>query len=42
MKHLSARDSIALVSDHTMINNFAEFFGHMLSGELRIFKNAEL
>jgi len=42
MKHLSAWDRIALVSDHEMINTFAKFFGHMLSCELRIFKNAEI
>jgi hypothetical protein len=40
MKHLSAWDRIALVSDHEMINTFAKFFGHMMSCELRIFKNA--
>ena len=42
MKHLSAWDRIALISDHELINIFAKFFGHMLSCELRIFKNAEL
>ena len=42
MKHLSAWDRIALVSDHHMINTFAKFFGHMLSCELRVFKNTEL
>ena len=42
MKHLSAWDRIALVSDHELINTFANFFGHMLSCELRIFKNSEL
>ena len=42
MKHLSAWERIALVSDHEMINAFAKFFGHMLSCELRIFKTAEL
>jgi SpoIIAA-like len=42
MKHLSAWDRIALVSDHEMINTFAKFFGHMLSCELRIFKNADM
>jgi len=42
MKHLSAWDRIALVSDHEMINTFAKFFGHMLSCELRIFKNTEM
>jgi hypothetical protein len=41
LKHLSAWDRIALVSDHEMINIFAKFFGHMLSCELRIYKNAE-
>lgn len=41
MKHLSAWDRIALVSDHEMINTFAKFFGHMLSCELRVFKNGE-
>ena len=42
LKHLSAWDKIAFVSDHEMINTFAKFFGYMLSCELRIFKNAEL
>jgi hypothetical protein len=42
MKHLTAWDRIALVSDHELINIFAKFFGHMLSCELRIFKNAEI
>jgi len=42
MKHLSAWDRIALVSDHEMINSFAKFFGYMLSCEVRIFKNEEL
>lgn len=42
MKHLSAWDRIALVSDHEMINTFAKFFGHMLSCKLHIFKNGEL
>jgi hypothetical protein len=41
MKHLSAWDRIALVSDHEMINSFAKFFGYMMTCELRIFKNAE-
>ena len=34
--------AITIVSDHEMINTFAKFFGHMLSCELRIFKNTEL
>lgn len=41
LKHLSAWEKIALVSDHEMINTFAKFFGHLMSCELRIFKNAE-
>jgi hypothetical protein len=42
MRHLTAWDRIALVSDHELINTFAKFFGHMLSCELRLFKNAEI
>jgi len=42
MKHLSAWDRIALVSDHQTINTVAKFFGLMLSCELRVFKNTEL
>lgn len=38
MKHLSAWDRIALVSDYETINSFAKFFGHLMSSELRIFK----
>lgn len=42
MKHLSAWERIALVSDHEVINSFAIFFGYMMNCELRIFKNAKL
>jgi hypothetical protein len=42
MKHVSAWDKIALVSDHELINTVAKFFGHLLSCEIRIFKNAKL
>jgi hypothetical protein len=42
IKHLSAWEKIALVSDHELINTFAKFFGYMLSCELRIFNNYEL
>lgn len=42
MKHLSAWDKIALVSDHQIINAFAKFFGYMVSCEIQIFKNDEL
>ena len=41
MKHLSAWDHIALVSDHETINSFVKFFGHLMACELPIFKNAE-
>ncbi len=41
MKHLSAWDRIALVSDQEMINSFAKSFGYLMTCELRIYKNAE-
>jgi len=41
MKHLTSWDRIALVSDDSMINSFARFFGHMFPCEVRIYKNAE-
>jgi hypothetical protein len=42
MKHLSAWERVASVSDHETINTFAKFFGYIPSCELRIFKNSEL
>ncbi len=42
MKHLSAWDKIAIVSDHEMINTMTKFFGHLIPCEIRIFKNAEI
>ena len=42
LKHISAWDRIAMVSDHETINSFAKFFGHLMTCELRIFKNDEL
>ena len=42
MKHLSAWERVAFVSDHELINTFTKFFGYMLSCELRIFKNSDL
>ena len=42
MKHLSAWEKIALVSDHDMINTFAKFFGYMMSCEVRVYKDIEL
>lgn len=42
IKHLSDWDKIALVSDHQLINIFAKFFGYLLSGKVRVFKNVEL
>ena len=42
MNYLSNWDKIALVSDHHGVNNFAKFFGYILSCEICIFKDAEL
>jgi hypothetical protein len=42
MKHLSAWDKIAIVSDHKWISAFARFFGYLLACEIRIYKNDEL
>ena len=42
MKHLSAWERVALVSDHHLINTFAKFFGYLLPCEVRVFKNTEL
>ena len=42
IKHLTVWDKIAIVSDHEMINAMIKFFGHLIPGELRIFKNAEI
>jgi hypothetical protein len=41
MKHLSAWDKIALVSDPNMINTFAKFFGYLMTCEIRIYKADE-
>lgn len=41
MKHLSAWNRVALVSDHAMVNAFAKLFAHMFICEFRIFKNSE-
>jgi hypothetical protein len=42
MKYSSKFERIALVSDHEMINAFVKFFGHMITSEIRIYKEAEL
>ncbi len=42
MKHLSAWERVAMVSDHQMINGFTKFFSHLFPCEVRIFTNAEL
>ncbi len=42
IKHFSAWDRIALVSDHELINGFAKFFGLLLPGEVKVFGNAGL
>lgn len=42
IKNFSAWDRVALVSDHELINGLAKFFGHLLSGEVKVFGNAGL
>lgn len=42
MKHLLVWERVALVSDHEMLNAFMKFIGHVLPGETRAYKNAEL
>jgi len=42
IKHLTAWDKIAVVSDHKKINTMTKFFGHFIPCEIRIFKNAEI
>ncbi|MEP6648217.1 MAG: STAS/SEC14 domain-containing protein [Saprospiraceae bacterium] len=42
IKHLSAWDRVALVSDHAMINELAKVFGHLLPGKVRVFTNTGL
>ena len=42
IKHLLAWEKIALVQYYEIINAFAKFFGHLMSCELYVFKNAEL
>lgn len=40
--HPLSWEKIAFVSDHEMLNTFARFFSHFISGDVRIFKNADL
>jgi len=40
MKHLSSWNKVAFVSDHHLINTFANFFGYLLPCELHVFPNA--
>lgn len=42
IKHLTAWDKIAIVSDHEMIRGMTKFFGHLIPCEIRIFNNAEI
>jgi hypothetical protein len=42
IKHLSVLDKIAIVSDNEMIKAMVRFFGHLIPGNVRIFKNAEI
>lgn len=41
MKHYSAWNRVALVSDHEMINVFARLFGHLFRCEFRVFGNSD-
>ena len=42
MKHMFAWSKVALVSDHPVINAITKFFGYMIPGDVRVFKNNEL
>jgi hypothetical protein len=42
IQHLSAWERIAVVSDHETVNSFLRFFGHLIIGEIKIYKDAEL
>jgi len=42
MKHLTSWDRVALVSDHSMINELAKFYGLLFFCKLRVFPNVEL
>lgn len=42
MKHLWGWERIALVSDHEMVNSFVMFFGHLLTCQIRIYRDTEL
>ena len=42
MKHLFSWDKIAMVSNHHVMNSILKFFGYMIPGEVRVFKNEEL
>ena len=41
MKHASAWEKVAFVSDHDYVNAL-KFFSHMMPYEVRIFKNSDL
>jgi hypothetical protein len=42
LKHWTAWDRVALVSDHNMINCFAKFYGYLFLCKLRVFPNDQL
>jgi len=42
MKHLTAWERIAFVSDHENYNSLIKFFGHLIPGEIKVYKNDEL
>ena len=41
MKHLSAWNGVALMSNHKMVNAFAKLFGYMFPCEYHVFKNSQ-
>jgi hypothetical protein len=42
IQHLSSWELLAVVSDHETVNSFLRFLGHLMIGEIRIYKDAEL
>ncbi|MCB0727677.1 MAG: STAS/SEC14 domain-containing protein [Ignavibacteriae bacterium] len=42
IKHFTAWERIAFVSDHDHYNSMVKFFGHLIPGDIKVFKNDEL
>ncbi len=42
LKHISAWERIAFVSDHEHYNSLVKFFGHLIPGEIKVYTNDEL